>query len=296
MARLSPSQYCTLALQPANESGYAALPAQLLSAERSLSAEGGTKVSEYNRILLRFLLEEFQAETALWVQPPSILELYDGELRRLEDICTAQNDDYFRFENDLYRKDLAILLRRLIPFGAEFATPYSGIPRSLLVRAGAKQAIRFLQVLAASRGASPFLELHMHPGSSSEFTPSGWIECYERLADFLAFNPEFLGVQSTSWFLDPALKKISPRLAYLREVPEQCGACILFAGADKEGKSGALAKSPTRLKLYESGEYQPRLYTRIWPRIRILQRHWRSLADDTANEVLHHTAGNDVHL
>ncbi|MEQ8802214.1 MAG: hypothetical protein RLP45_09265 [Haliea sp.] len=234
-------------------------------------------MSQFNRQLLGFLLQKFSLNTPPWQLPENVFKLYDIELERLEHVHDFQFDGYFSFQNDLFRKDLAILLHRLIPFGAEFANPHSGIPRSLAIRAGPNQAIKVMRAIVASRGVRPFLELHMHPEVKEHFHPAGWIDTYERLADFLQLNPAFRGVQSASWFLDPALKQVSPRLVYLREVPEQCGAYILFAGMDKEGKSGALDTSPTRRCLYESGDYQPRIFTRIWPKSNILQRQWRHL-------------------
>ncbi|MFT6665748.1 MAG: hypothetical protein ACJA05_002619 [Porticoccus sp.] len=55
----------------------------------------------------------------------------------------------------------------------------------------------------------------MHPHFTKAFNPEGWMETYENLADLLAANPSLLGVQSTSWFLDPALMEVSPHLSYL---------------------------------------------------------------------------------
>tara|TARA_R110001599_G_scaffold13969_3_gene61768 strand:- start:9368 stop:10231 length:864 start_codon:yes stop_codon:yes gene_type:complete len=268
-------EYCGLALAPVAGTGYGALPEKLLALEQELSTKERRGAAPFNKQLLIFLLQEFSLSESPWKLPKCVALLYDAQLKRLQFTATNKPDSYFSFQNDPFRKDLAILLHRLIPFGAEFANPHSGIPRSLAIKGGPKQAIRFLRATAASRGTRPFLELHMHPEVKEAFHPAGWLECYEHLADFLQLNPSLRGVQSTSWFLDPKLVRVSPRLAYLREVPEKCGAYILFAGADREGKSGALATSPTRRRLYASGDYQPRLFTRIWPVAHILRRQWR---------------------
>ena len=103
------------------------------------------------------------------------------------------------------------------------------------------------------------------------------METYENLADLLAANPFLLGVQSASWFLDPALVEVSPHLSHLREVPERCGATILYAGEDDCDYSGAFATSQTRRDLYTSGHYKPRFFTRIWPRKLLIQRSGRLL-------------------
>lgn len=283
MTIISPREYCSLAgisTDTTNDCivghGYAALPAKLLEAEQSVARESPVAAFELNKFLCRTLLEQFTLTAVLWNWPEQFHSLYKEQLQRIETQLSDEPDSYFSFSNDPFRKDLAILRHRLIPFGAEFAMPYSGISRSLLIKDGWRQAGRFMRAIAACRGIKPFLELHMHPKYTSAFNPEGWRETYENLADFLAVNPSLLGVQSTSWFLDPALETVSPRLAYLRQVAERCGATILYAGDDDSKHSGAFATSRTRRALYAAGKYSPRLFTRIWPRQRLLQRGWRS--------------------
>lgn len=280
---ISPQEYCQLARVSSTgrgaevEHGYAALPAELLAAELSVTRQDPAAAFALNKVLCRTLLEQFTLADAPWILPKKFHSLYRQQLLRIESQLTHEPDSYFAFSNDPFRKDLAILFHRLIPFGAELATPFSGLTRGLLVRGGWKQAGRFIRVMTSCRGIRPFLELHMHPRYTAAFNPEGWIETYENLADFLAANPALRGVQSTSWFLDPALEEVSPHLAYLRKVPERCGAVILYAGEDDCEHSGAFATSQSRRVLYAAGRYRPRLFTRIWPRQRLLQRGWRSL-------------------
>lgn len=285
MTIISPQEYCRLAENsssgscPDVDDGYAALPAELLAAEQSvIIQQGQTAAFTLNKNLCRVLWEQFTPAGARWCLPEQFRSLYWQQLKRIEKQLAYEPDSYFAFNNDPFRKDLAILRHRLIPFGAELATPFSGISRGLLVRGGIRQAGSFIRVMASCRGIRPFLELHMHPRDTNTFNPEGWIETYENLADFLAVNSSFLGVQSTSWFLDPALDEVSPHLAYLRKVPEHCGATILYAGEDDSEHSGALVTSHTRRTLYAAGQYRPRLFTRIWPRKRLLQRSWRTTA------------------
>ena len=282
MSIISPHSYYRLATVPGEVAsyGYAVLPVELLAAEQSVARQNPAAALTLNRSLCRNLLKEFTftSADAYWAFPQKFHFLYEQQLQRIRNLLSDKPDSYFTLENDSFRKDLAILCHRLIPCGAEFATPFSGIARSLLFKAGLRQAAKFSQAIARCRGIKPFLELHMHPDFTSGFNPEGWIETYENLADFLVANPSFLGVQSTSWFLDPALAEISPHLSYLRQVPELCGATILYAGEDDCNHSGAFLTSQTRRDLYASGHYIPRLFTRIWPRELLIQRSWRSLS------------------
>lgn len=282
MAIMTPEIYCSLANAVSSDrsdagisAGYLSLPRELLAAEREVAAQDQAAAYAINQLLCRRLLEKFDLSASRWNLPEQVALLYQQQLHRIDMQLTQEPDSYFCFSNNPFRKDLAILNHRLIPFGAELATPYSGIPRNLLLKAGMGQAARFIKAIAASGGTSPFLELHMHPRDTAAFTPDGWLKTYDNLAEFVAANPSLRGVQSTSWFLDPALQHISPHLVYLRQVPECCGATILYAGDDNNANSGAFATSRTRRELHQAGRYHPRLFTRIWPRKQLLQRRWR---------------------
>ncbi len=276
MTTLSPQEYRQLA-GPVTGSGYSALPAALLAAERAIADEDKDTAFALNRFFCHSLLEDFTLADTRWSLPAQFRPLYDQHLARIAGNVAHRPDDYFSLANDPFRKDLAILRHRLIPCGAELATPFAGIPRNLLLKGGWRQSMSLIQAIARCRGVQPLLELHMHPHCTASFNPVGWLDTYENLADFLALNPTFLGVQSTSWFLDPALENISPHLCYLRRVPQRCGAAILYAGHDDPTTSGAFVSSNTRRTLFATGRYHPRLFTRIWPRRNLLQRTWRSL-------------------
>lgn len=206
---------------------------------------------------------------------PAIVEtLQKAEFQR---ILTELEDEYAQvdIETDRWKKNLAILLHQLIPVGAEFAALGSGIPRRMLLRGSIQQRLRFLRTVASETyGFRPFFELHAHPDSLEAFHPDGWVDTYHCLAEALLLNPKYKGVMASSWFRDPALRIISPRLAYLREYPEQHGAHMFLIGDDTDGTSGALARSPTRQRLYKEGRYVPRIYMMVWPRSALLNWHF----------------------
>jgi len=270
---ISPEEYSRLATRPTHGNGYSRLPPALVRAERSLD-RAGRDVASANRMLCHSLLAAFRTGDSPWRLSGVFDALYQVQLRRIESALENKDDTYFSLGHDPFLKDLAILRHRLIPFGAELATPYSEVSRRLLL-GGWHQALAFMKIIFASGGREPFLELHMHPDCTGSFTPSGWLDTYDNLADFLAANPSLRGVQSTSWFLDPALARVSPHLAYLRQVPEHCGAVFFNAGPDNPCTTGAFATSKTRRELHARGLYMPWRYTRIWPRQALLARQWR---------------------
>lgn len=211
-----------------------------------------------------------QFDAAAWEVrvPDVVLALYPAELTR---IMLSIQSDTVDFSCDRWRKNLAIAAGRLLPVGAEFADVHSGIPRSMPLRLGANSAVRALRcILLECGGFTPFFELHAHPDRLDDFTPQGWDASYRRLAALLEHNPTYKGVMAASWFRDPALATISPRLTYLRTVPEQHGAAMFHVASDLEGRSGALARSATRRRLFNESRYVPQIYMMIWPRKALL--------------------------
>jgi hypothetical protein len=89
---------------------------------------------------------------------------------------------------------------------------------------------------------------------------------YLRIAELMKLNTRIKGFYRRSWFLDPKLEDISPRLGYLIKVPLQNGAKLFAAGSTKEDLKYALAVSRTRRRLYEEGKYLPTGHAYIWPR------------------------------
>lgn len=275
MPKVSPQQFCDYAREPVVGDGYAVLPETLLATEKMIASEDPAAAATLNKTLCQLLLREFSLANAVWILAAPFQALYRQQLIRIENNLAIKPDSYFSLGHDPFRKDLAILRHRLIPCGAELATPCSGLSRALLIKNGWRQGLDFVRVLLRCQGLSPFLELHMHPDFTASFNPPGWLQTYDRLADLVALNPALRGVQSTSWFLDPALLQVSPHLAYLRQVPERCGAIILYAGDADAQSCGALDTSATRRALNAAGHYKPRLFTRIWPRQALLQRRWQ---------------------
>lgn len=72
-------------------------------------------------------------------------------------------------------------------------------------------------------------------------------------------------------FYDPELAVVSPHLCYCRERLLERGAVMIRVGTSAFDIASATARSPTRRKLYEAGEYVPVSYTLLWPRERLLK-------------------------
>jgi hypothetical protein len=236
---LSPEKYASQ-FRIIGYGNYGKLSHEILASEALIDSTAVDLVTLYNKYLMLSLLHEFDLSAAVCRLPPSIAKLYERDLTRIELQLDEMATDFYQLSNDAFVKDLAILSHRLIPVGAEYITPDAGIPRKLIFKRG---IVHFLQGVRACLlqcgGFTPYLELHAHALALEDFTPDGWLKTYMRLAELLELNPRYRGIISSSWFLDPALERISPRLSYLRKIPQEKGATILFSGYDKKGKSGA---------------------------------------------------------
>lgn len=180
-------------------------------------------------------------------------------------------------DNDLFQKEMGLALTRLYAAAAQLVDFRTGIGRSMLTRSGVRGLPGRLSVFAKLGGFKPLFEIHTHLSYLDEFNEEGWNECYRCCADLYAVHPKVLGMQGGSWFYDPALADISPRLGYLRDVPQQGGAWLLFTSSGEQSVHDATSTSPTRKKLYDEGKYQPKNYTLIWSRA--TQLNWAKTVD-----------------
>ncbi|WP_156885722.1 hypothetical protein [Massilia niastensis] len=194
------------------------------------------------------------------------------QLRHYERILvqSEQTIAVCQLENDLFLKEFGLAALRLYAGGSNLIDANAGIGRSIVWSNGLSDIPRRLALFIRLGGFRPYFDIHAHKFYMEEFNEEGRNECYRCCAELYAFHPEVLGMFAGSWFYDPALAAISPRLAYLREVPERGGAHVLFGCYDEGATRNALAKSATRRQLYEAGKYKPAAYTLVWPRARQL--------------------------
>ena len=133
---------------------------------------GQELVATYLRLAMARLFLALVERDRLARYPESIQEQYDIHLRLTGRDLARRPDSYFRLDNDLILKDLALLSERMAPAGAQLLELTSGVPRSLIKRRGIVQALRFLRFyLGSMRSFSPFYEMHTDPRRMSEFTP-----------------------------------------------------------------------------------------------------------------------------
>jgi hypothetical protein len=174
-------------------------------------------------------------------------------------------------DGDLFHKDLAIVLARLVPCASHVIYRSSGVPRRSLLRPRNLVDPNVWRMLVAEKGRlAPVLENHVHPGMLDEFNEAGRAACFRLVTVLLRHWGESHGLMGTSWYYDEAVASVSPRLAYLRRVPERYGAIFLDAETGEDAIQSAISASRHRRSLYEAGLYRPRNATMFWRRADML--------------------------
>jgi hypothetical protein len=209
--------------------------------------------------------------------PASVASQYDIEFRRILALFDTNPSGFYTCENDLFMKDLGICRGKLIPCGAELVDEFSGVPRRITVRAGAKQFCPLVFHCVEWRFSS-FYELNMDPRAEGIHI-RGWDRCFLRIADLLETNDEIKGVFGSSWWYDPEVERITPRIKYLRQRPLEKGASIFRMGSDQAALINATSFSRLRREKYATGEDVPTNYLMVWGRDDLLLWAKRSRAE-----------------
>ena len=264
----------TIAYYRASNTNYAFEP-EAASQERSrISAAHGEVVLEtVNRLLILHLVSQLNADIITRAVPKSIVPILIPLLGNIVTGSSRAKPGDHSMNNDRYKKDLAICLLRLQPIGAELADVNGGIPRRAYFGPPVTNLPSRCWFLAVKLGGlKPLFNLHLDRRLSRHFNPEGYELGYKRLADLLKSYPDVKGVWSEfAWFLDPALKDISPELAYLKDVPLAGGAILLAGKPTKQHTSDAIRWSPKRRQLFESGDYVPIPHGWLWARDDLLR-------------------------
>lgn len=218
-------------------------------------------------LMLIDLIRQFEQRFLQAGLPRSLLPYYHENIGRILQRATIPESWANSSHDDIFLKDLGILRMWLIPCASHLVFRNSGVPRSLVICQRPGNLIRALTFFGLrSRGFSPFLENHVHPKMLGHFNPDGRQRCYQLVTELLEHWPENRGLMGISWYYDPKVQAISPRLAYLREAPERSGALFLPAGSGPDAINGATSTSTTRRTLYEQGQYSPTRYLMAWCR------------------------------
>ena len=216
-----------------------------------------------------------ESRVAGW--PPELLALHPAAHARLAAFLVAKR----RYNEETFSRDIAFAAGLATPAGALTVTvpdPTDG--DSLAPRTKRAAGLFCRQVLQygagparawlAEVGVGAWAELHVDVRDLEDFNLEGFLRCYHRLAALMRARPDLAGVFGASWLYDPELAHVSPGLAYVRRTAEDGGGRLLRLKVDPIQTAHAIARSPSRRKLVQSGAYRPVCYGMYWRREALL--------------------------
>ena len=202
--------------------------------------------------------------------PSSILKLYPAFFGRLATFLHDRVNGVY--DDDFFAKDVRYALGLTMPCGA-LQFDLNGVvgPKLIARDLAATRSLRSTVGYCASRGWGRWYSNHIDIRAIKEFTPEGWTASFARIAELLALNPSVRGVAGVAWFYDPELARVSPHLSYIGQTLERSGAFRVTMKTQEHDVANALARSLSRKKLHEKGEYSPACYLVAWPRRALLE-------------------------
>lgn len=239
--------------------------------EEALCAAFRTKLTDaHRRALIAHYALDLPGRIAAERLPEASLELYPEWIGRMADFLTDAADPYDR---DFWAKDVRLSLALSVP-GArtqmiDLSSPMG--PGQVLRHAREGWGWSVVPAYAAAQAWKPWLEVHTESRELSDFNEAGWDRAWATAAEILKTRPDMAGMLGSSWFYDPPLEQISPRLAYLRLNPLKHGAFMVHQGPGDIHTERAATSSPTRKALIEEGKYTARSWIVAWPRAALIR-------------------------
>ncbi|WP_257263352.1 hypothetical protein [Endozoicomonas sp. ONNA2] len=190
-----------------------------------------------------------------------------------QDLCRRIREagDHEFDNNDLFHKDLAIAALNMWP--GNFICHYEPrpLPRRSIFSCGIRQIISAAQVLISLGNRSQNMyEVHVEDRRlTPHFLQDGWRDFYLEISERIESEPGVGGIFGKAWFWDASMKEHSPRMSYLRDLPEAGGA-LFFPARGVLGSDHIALDNPRRRRLYEAGQYTPTESIMIWTREKLL--------------------------
>lgn len=187
------------------------------------------------------------------------------EFKRIIEEMSTNEENFYLDDGDLFLKDFALCSQKMIFAKAQLLELYvKKSPKMFLYGKPLTKIKNILKFIGEFRGRGPYLEIHTSEKHLNHFNEIGWRETYRLASELMKLNPDIKGIIGASWFYDPSLENISPRLCYLRKEPMDGGAYFIELYHDDDSADLATRTSPTRKQLYQDGKYLPKKYMLIW--------------------------------
>ncbi len=219
--------------------------------------------------VLRWMVLHQAASLPSTIETSGLSNIPAVESRYASHLKTVIDGDFdYSGEAEIFIKDLRFSLALSIPAGAWWVD----IRSRMAARLGTWFALRH-PFSAIRRGAvnAPCLRLYVEPRRLEDFNERSLIDAFQVCHDLLQMDSSLAGLTVKAWFVDPQVKSVSPRLAYLHDFAAARGASFVRGKASSKDIERATMKSKTRRDLYNSGHYSPTPYSLFWERSSVLR-------------------------
>lgn len=197
--------------------------------------------------------------------------LQQEEFKRILLEMTTLPDSFYLERTDLFNKDFSLCTEKLVFAKAQLLEFFiKKSPRMFLSNNFFLFLKNIFWFVKKFKGKSHYIEIHTSDKHLSFFNEGGWLETYRYIDQLLLENKNIRGFIGASWFYDPKLSFISPRLNYLRKFPQENGAYFIAQFSDNDTIDLATRTSSTRKELFQQGKYIPFKYMMVWERNDIL--------------------------
>lgn len=203
--------------------------------------------------------------------PQDSLALFPAAIDRMATRLASFDAADYTVDKDTFRKDIRFVLGLTIPSGAQVIDLLGAASlKSAVASIYRGRSVTPLVSYVFNGGTGPWFRIHTDADYLDEFNEPGWERLYARIAQLLEGRPNIRGMVGTSWFYDPQLVDISPRLAYLQQRPLERGAFLIPHATNPHDIEYATRTSKTRRARYEAGDYKPVSHSLLWPRAKLL--------------------------
>ena len=253
-----------------DKSMYYSAPEMHAHWQNILEKWGEDALEIYHRVTMLELMQEFETRASKYNYPNSIIQLFHQNFARIEKNIATGPVGTYPHHGDNFIKDFSLCRQTAFPGGGAWVVDHAGgFSRKFMLQGGLGQFLRMARLyLFSTRGHRPLYSIHIHNELSQGHTLEERQACHLRIVEMMARHPEIKGMYGISWLTDPLIPTVSPRLRWVREIPEANGCEYFRVGIDIDG--GALARSKTRRRLFEEGKYMPTKYLSIWPRKKMM--------------------------
>ncbi len=236
------------AVQGIRDYNFVSAEVEAIDADARLAGGDEWARTYWDLVLLHLVARSLQAPSELAL-PPLIVEYRLAAFERIVASATGAGPDDPIADDD-FLIDLALARGAALDFGKLMGV-----------------------VIEAEEGrgdltAGTWMFAHLN---TEEYGLDALIEIMPTVLEFFDANPDLRGCAGAGWLVDPEVAKVSPHLAWYREVLEQMGAHFVISENGPGTVELAIGTSNTRRERFEAGAYRPQNYMWILPREALLQ-------------------------